>query len=68
MRLRSTLVRFASAVALGLAGCGGPADPFVGKRPPSLAAPTVTPIPADAPVEWAALFGNVVYVQFGFVH
>ncbi len=62
LRLALTL-----CVAVGLAGCGGPADPFDGKRPPSLDSPVATMIPADAPRSWSTLFGNVVYLQFGFL-
>jgi len=80
MRARSAVRRLAfalaGAVGLGaaLSGCGGSDDPFLGKRPPTLASAAATLRPGTlvgelgtAPLDWGALFGNVVYLQFGFL-
>lgn len=65
-RLAATLAVVVGTVA-ALPGCGGPADPFLGKPPPPLASATGTWLGTDAPLDTKGLIGNVVLLQFGFL-
>ena len=66
--VRRLLLALGLVVAGALASCGGPDDPFVGRAPPSLDAPSGTWLGADPPLTWKGLIGQVVYLQFGFLH
>ena len=60
------------AGALLLAACGSDAGSdgggaLVGKKPPSLEAHGATWLNVDDALDWKALAGNVVYLEFGFL-
>jgi len=68
VRLR---LRLALALVPALAACGNAstvsADRFVGKPPPPLETPDAVWLETDGPLDWKALAGSVVYLEFGFL-